>query len=162
MTLSPLAAVAAVALLFTAPAQAQAQSSPPEPQTVATSHSFDDLLGRLRDAIKANKMGIVAEACASCAAKGRGVEIPGNAVVMAFRNDFAVRMLKVSIPAGIEAPLRFYVTEEADGTAMLRYPMPSAVFAPYGGAELQAMAAELDTIWQQISRDAVGQNAVRK
>lgn len=160
MTLSPLAAVAAVALLFAAPAQAQ--SSPPEPQTVATSHSFEDLLGRLRDAITANKMGIVAEACASCAAKGRGVEIPGNAVVMAFRNDFAVRMLEASVPAGIEAPLRFYVTEEPDGTAMLRYPLPSAVFAPYGGAELQAMAAELDTIWQRISQDAVGQNTVEK
>ena len=35
---------------------------------------------------------------------------------MVFRNDYAVRMLQASVPAGIEAPLRLYVTENADGT----------------------------------------------
>jgi uncharacterized protein (DUF302 family) len=65
-------------------------------------------------------------------------------------------MLEASVPSGIEAPFRFYVTENDDGTASLSYRLPSAVFAPYGSAELDAMAGELDQIWQKIVDDTVG------
>jgi uncharacterized protein (DUF302 family) len=77
-------------------------------------------------------------------------------VVGVYRNDFAVRMLEASVPAGIEAPIRFYMTENPDGTASLTYRMPSAVFAPYESADLDAMAAELDEIWQRIVADTIG------
>ncbi len=90
-------------------------------------------------------------------AASRGVTIPGNLVVGVFRNDYAVRMLEASVPAGIEAPLRFYVTENPDGTASLTYREPTAVFAPYGVSELDAMAAELDPIWQRIAEQATNQ-----
>jgi uncharacterized protein (DUF302 family) len=75
---------------------------------------------------------------------------------MVFRNDCAVRMLAASVPAGIEAPLRIYVTENADGRASLTYRTPSSVFAPYGSAELDAMARELDPIFESIVQDAAG------
>jgi uncharacterized protein (DUF302 family) len=65
-------------------------------------------------------------------------------------------MLEASVPAGIEAPIRFYIVENADGSASLSYQMPSAVFAPYGGADLDAMAQELDQIWQKIIDDTLG------
>jgi uncharacterized protein (DUF302 family) len=64
-------------------------------------------------------------------------------------------MLRASVPAGIEAPLRIYVTENADGTSRLTYRKPSAVFKPYGNAELDGMAAELDEIFAKIIGDAV-------
>lgn len=64
-------------------------------------------------------------------------------------------MLRASVPAGIEAPLRIYLTEQADGTSRLTYRKPSAVFKPYGSAELDEMAAELDVIFEKIVRDAV-------
>ena len=64
-------------------------------------------------------------------------------------------MLEASIPAGIEAPIRFYVTEQADGTAMLTYRTPSALFAPYGVAALDDMAAELDLIFALIVSDSM-------
>ena len=64
-------------------------------------------------------------------------------------------MLRASVPAGIEAPLRFYLTENADGTSRLIYRRPSDVFKPYGSAELDAMAAELDLIFSKIAKDAV-------
>jgi uncharacterized protein (DUF302 family) len=99
-------------------------------------------------------MGVVAMASASRTAAARGVTIPGNAVVMVFRNDYAVRMLEASVPAGIEAPLRIYVTENPDGTASLTWHRPSAVFAPYGNAALDAMARELDPIFEKIVREA--------
>lgn len=118
--------------------------------------SYEELLARLEQAVKANGMGIVAQASASRGAAARGVTIPGNAVVMVFRNDFAVRMLEASIPSGIEAPLRYYVTENPDKTATLRYRTPGAVFRPYRNAALDALAGELDVIFDKIARDAAG------
>lgn len=124
--------------------------------TIKTQLGFDALVSRVEKAVAANKMGLVAQASASRGAAARGVKIPGNAVLMVFRNDYAVRMLKASVPAGIEAPLRIYVTENADGTASLTYRRPSAVFSPYSSPALDEMAKELDVIFGSIVRDAGG------
>jgi uncharacterized protein (DUF302 family) len=126
-----------------------------DPATITTEKSFEELVDSVKGAVEANEMAVVTQACASCGAAKRGITIPGNMVIGVYRNDFAVRMLEASVPAGIEAPIRFYVTENADGTASLTYRMPSAVFAPYGSADLDAMAKELDLIWQKIVDDAV-------
>ncbi|MBZ0132384.1 MAG: DUF302 domain-containing protein [Rhodocyclaceae bacterium] len=101
-------------------------------------------------------MGLVASASASRGAAARGVKIPGNMVLMVFRNDYAVRMLAASVAAGIEAPLRLYLTENADGSTTISYVRPSAVFAPYGSAALDAMARELDPVFDKIVHDAAG------
>ena len=66
-------------------------------------------------------------------------------------------MLAASVPAGIEAPIRFYLTENADGTATLSYRRPGVVFAPYfegATADLKVVATELDTIFGQIAATA--------
>lgn len=125
-------------------------------RTLHSRLGFDALVARVEATIEKQKMGLVAKASASQGAAGRGVKIPGNAVLMVFRNDYAVRMLEASVPAGIEAPLRLYVTENADGTADLTYRAPSAVFAPYKNLKLDAMARELDPIFERIARDAAG------
>jgi len=65
-------------------------------------------------------------------------------------------MLQASVPAGVEAPLRLYVTENADGSATLSYRTPSAIFAPYGNAKLDTVAKELDPIFERIASDAAG------
>lgn len=129
-------------------------AAPDGTQSVTTPHSFADLQARLESAIDANGLVVVASASASRGAATRGVTIPGNLVLMVFRNDFAVRMLEASIPAGIEAPLRFYVTENADRSATLGWRTPSAVFAPYGNPQLDALGRELDAIFDAIVRDA--------
>jgi uncharacterized protein (DUF302 family) len=146
----------AFALLIATAAQASSKWPYPGTNVVKTSLSFDTLWQRLEAAVTANKMGIVTRASASRGAAGRDITIPGNAVIGVYRNDFAVRMLKASVSAGIEAPLRFYVTENADGTANLTYRTPSAVFAPYSSAELDVMARELDGIFAAIAREAAG------
>ena len=114
--LTPYAAFAALALGFAAPSRA---GELPGTQTLASPHEFAALVAKLEAAVTEHKMAVVAKASASQGAAARGVKIPGNAVIMVFRNDFAVRMLEASVPAGIEAPLRFYVTENADGKASL-------------------------------------------
>ena len=106
-------------------------------------------------AVEANGMFVVTRASASTGAEGRGIKIAGNIVLGVYRNDFAVRMLAASVPAGIEAPLRFYITENADGTATLTYRSPGAIFAPYESAALDEMAAELDAIWAAIVKQTV-------
>ena len=67
-------------------------------------------------------------------------------------------MLAASIPAGIEAPIRFYLTENADGTATLSYRTPSSVFGPYfdkAGADLKNVAEELDPIFAAIAAETL-------
>jgi len=121
---------------------------------IPTKQSFPTLVKRLDAAIKAHKMFAVTRASASIGAKRRGVSIAGNMVIGVYRNDFAVRMLAASVPAGIEAPIRFYIWQ-AKGGAVLSYRKPSVVFAPYGGGvKLKALAAELDVIFAGIARDA--------
>lgn len=148
----------ATLLLCVLPAMASADNPTPFPGTVviSTAHGYETLVERLLAAVRANDMGVVARASATAGAKSLGVTIPGNQVVMVFHPRFAVRMLKASVPAGIEAPLRYYVTENEDGTATLTYRKPTSVFSPYENAELDAMAHELDEIFARIATETAG------
>ena len=121
-----------------------------------TTYRFSVLEQRLVRAIADHNMGLVSRASASRGASARGVTIPGNAVLGIFRNDYAVRLLAASTAAGIEAPLRIYLTENVDGSATLRYRSPSAVFAPSANTELEGLARELDSVFTRIVADAVG------
>ena len=118
------------------------------------------LLERLLAAVPQEGLIVVTQAGPTGAARRRGIEIPENRVVGVFNNDFAVRILGTSTAAMIEAPIRFYVTEDADGSATLSWKTPSHVFAPYadeGGPELAAAAEELDGLFEAIAARALGQ-----
>lgn len=143
-------------LLWSGAAAAQPAFPFPDARVEPTRFAFAELVQRLERAIEASNMRLVSRASASVGAAERGLTIPGNAVIMVFRNDYAVRMLEASLAAGIEAPIRYYVTANADGTATLSWRPPSAVFAPYRSAALDAMAAELDPIFARIAADAIG------
>jgi len=145
--------VLAAGLLAAAAAHAQA---PEGMRSVPTRYAFDALLERVERAVGQNGLGVVAIASASRGAASRGVKIPGNAVVMVFRNDIAVQMLSASVAAGYEAPLRIYVTEGADGHAALSYRVPSALFAPYRNAKVDQLARKLDAMLAKIVKDAAG------
>lgn len=153
-TLRNTTAVLAIGVAAFSPFAVQAAGLP-ELREVTTRQSFDSIVQRLEKSIADNKMGLVAQASASKGAANKGIKIPGNAVLMVFRPDFAVRMLNASVPAGFEAPLRIYVTENADGTTSVSYRTPTVVFSPYGNKELDALAKELDPIFERIVGDAV-------
>ena len=152
--------LALILSLLAAPVFAQdvADLTPREGWAVhATVHDFDTLVERTRQAIRDNGLAVVTQAGPTGAAANRGIEIPGNRIIGAFNNVFAVRILRLSTAAMIEAPLRVYVTENADGSATLSYKLPSAVFAPYmdeAGPDLAAAAAELDAIFAEIASGA--------
>ncbi len=142
--------------LATLPARADNPAPYSGTQVIDTGKPFDGIVDSLKAAAHANGMGIVAEACATCGAKAIGVTIPGNRVIMIFNPHFAVRMLAASEEAGIEAPLRLYVTEQPDGSAKLTYRLPTAVFGAYDNDKLDEMAAELDTIVAKIVAESQG------
>lgn len=121
-----------------------------------TAKPFDALVDHTRAAAKAGKMAVVTMAGPTDAAANRGITIPGNRVIGLFNNDFAVRTLRLSTAAMIEAPIRVYVTENSDGTATLSYKLPSAVLAPYmaDAPDLAAVAAELDAAFAAVTAAA--------
>nr|WP_067288176.1 DUF302 domain-containing protein [Marinobacterium profundum] len=143
----------AAALMIFSLSSLQAQAAD-EVRRIDSAQSFAQLAERLAAAVTANKMVVVTQASASKGAASRGITIPGNLVVGVYRNDYAVRMLEASMAAGIEAPLRFYLTENADGSTSLSWATPSSTFAPYASPALDEMALELDDVFAAIARDA--------
>ncbi len=122
-----------------------------------TPHDYGTLVARVDAAVAASPIDVVTRASATLGAESLGETIPGNMVVGVYGPTFAVRMLDASIAAGIEAPLRLYLTEGADGTATISYELPSFVFRPYfadGGEALERLATELDTILARIAERA--------
>ena len=140
--------------LFLASTAAQADPKAREGWKVhPTPYAYKELIDRVKAATKANKMGVVTQAGPTGAAKNRGITIPGNRVIGVFNNKFAVEMLAASESAMIEAPVRFYVTEQPDGTATLSYKTPSLVFAPYANdsPEVMKIAERLDQVFAAIA-----------
>jgi uncharacterized protein (DUF302 family) len=124
---------------------------------IPTAKDHATLLADLRAAVNANGLAVVTEAGPTAAASARGITIPENRVVGVFNNDFAVQILATSTAAMIEAPVRFYVTGNPDGTATLAWKTPGHVFAPYlddGGDRLRALSEDLDTIFESIATEA--------
>jgi uncharacterized protein (DUF302 family) len=147
-----------LALIVSLGLPAQAEIAPrPGWVVISSDKTHAELLTDLTTAVKANKMGVVTQAGPTATARNRGINIPENRVVGVFNNDFAVRVLATSTAAMIEAPIRFYVTENPDKTATLSYKTPSFVFAPYapeGGAPLAQLAQDLDAIFATIAEAA--------
>ncbi len=148
------------ALAAMVPLSLQAQAVEPRDGWAvhASAKSYDDLIAAVKAAAQPAGLGVVTEAGPTGVALSRGIEIPGNRVIGLFNNDFAVRILGMSTAAMIEAPIRMYVTELEDGSAMLSYKRPSFVFAPYvdeAGEELAAAAAELDERFATVAEAAV-------
>lgn len=127
-------------------------------ESLDSPRSYESLLKSVKNATEASELNVVTEAGPTVAAKKRGVNIPGNCVIGIFNNDVAVRVLKLSEAAMIEAPMRMYVTENEDGTANLSWKRPSFILSPYleeGGEELAAIGAELDAVFEAIGKSAV-------
>ena len=160
MRLSIIAALFTSLAFFASIAHAENLTERPGWSVTKTGYDYPTLVKRVNAAAAANKIGIVTRASATVgAAKVLKKKIPGNMVVGLYHPRFAIPMLEASVAAGIEAPIRVYITENDDGTATLSYKTPSTVFAPYmseGGDKLKKLAAELDTLFAAIAKQASG------
>jgi uncharacterized protein (DUF302 family) len=126
----------------------------PYPGTISwpTDYSFHDLVGRLQKSVAANGMTVLAVA----SAQHRSVSIPANATLLVFRNDYAARIVEADVIAGMEAPIRLYVTEGANRKASVTYRTPSSILALYDNPKLDELAVELDQVFAKIIDDAIG------
>ena len=86
-----------------------------------TGRNYAELIERVDAAVAESPLNVVTRASATVGAKSLGQNIPGNMVVGVFAPQFAIRLLDASVAAGIEAPLRLYITEDPNGTATLSY-----------------------------------------
>lgn len=145
----------AVLLLLALPAAAF--DAPPGWRALPGAQGYAATLDAVRAAVGRAPIAIVTTASASDGAAMQGHAIPGNRVFGLFRNDYARRMLAASVAAGIEAPIRLYVTEDPGGAVTLSWIPPSVVWEPYmaeGGAALRDLAAELDAVFETLAADA--------
>lgn len=150
--------IAAVFLVITTHAAFAEMQERPGWVVLATSHDYATLAERVKTAAARQKLGVVSQASATVGAKQvLNKTIPGNTVIGLYHPRFAVPMLEASIAAGIEAPIRVYVTENADKTATLSYKKPSHVFSPYmdeGGEGLKTLATQLDLLFDTLATEA--------
>lgn len=150
--------VTAAGLMATIPPASAEIAARPGWVITPTTHKYVELTQLVANAARRQKIGVVGVASATVGVQAALNEtIPGNMVIGLFHPRFAKRTLAASIPAGIEAPIRIYITENPDGTATLSYKKPSFVFAPYmeeGGADLKALAEELDALFDALVKDA--------
>ena len=149
--------LAILALALSTPARAENAAPSDGMVTVATGKPFARFAEAMAmaETIAGNGFNTIGIACADCGIKKAfGETVAGNRVFLFFRPDYARRMLAASVAAGIEAPIRVYATEAADGTATVTYRRPSAVFGAYRVPDLAAMGRELDDHVARIVADA--------
>lgn len=131
----------------------------PDWKTYFSDKDFATLEADLKAAIKASELHVVTQASPTEAARRRGISVPDNKVIGVFNNVYAVDVLSLSTAAMIEAPIRFYLTGNKDGTATLSYIPPSRIFAPYvpeAGDRLDHLSRGLDQIFADIAEQAAG------
>jgi uncharacterized protein (DUF302 family) len=126
-------------------------------RVIVSDHSYWALITRLEAAIRKQKLRILTRASVRGAARQRKLKIPANMVIGAFSEDYTARILRANVAAGIEAPIRFYITRgQDDKTTTLWYRRPSWVLAPYdnGSGDMRTLATELDGVMETIVKQA--------
>jgi uncharacterized protein (DUF302 family) len=124
-------------------------------KSFTTGLSADDAVAALIGGIEAENMRVVAHINGQANAAKMGKEVPADQILEVFRPDYAIRVWNACKPAGHDIPLRIHVYEDGDNV-VVACRMPSDVFSPFGSAELDAIGAELDTVFENILAKAAG------
>jgi uncharacterized protein (DUF302 family) len=125
----------------------------PYPGTVslASSYSLADAVRRVEKAVRANGLTLVQTVNSG----GRGQT--AVSVILVSSSDYWGRILKVNQLAGMEMPIRIYVTDTGNRTSAVIYRAPSSIFALYDSPELDRIATDLDQVFAKIVDDAIGE-----
>jgi len=126
-------------------------------RAIVSDLSYWGVITRLEAAIKRRDLRIVSRESVRGADRQKKLGIPGNMVIGAFGDEYTTRILRANVAAGIEAPIRFYVTRDADEkTTTLWYRRPSWVLASYSdkSGALRAIGEELDRVMEAIAEEA--------
>lgn len=118
-------------------------------KTITSKLTADQAVERLTAAVAEVNLRVVAHINGQANAAKMGKTVPADQILEIFRPDFAVRVWAVCKAAGHDIPLRIHVYEEDDQTRVACR-MPSETFKPFASAGLDAIAAELDPLFEQI------------
>lgn len=118
-------------------------------KTIETALTPEQAVERLIAAIAEVDLRLVAHINGQANAAKLGKTVPADQILEVFRPDFAIRVWAACKPAGHDIPLRIHVYE-LDGRTKVACRMPGTVFAPFGSAELDAIGAELDPLFDSI------------
>jgi len=118
-------------------------------KTITSKLTADQAVERLTAAVAEVNLRVVAHINGQANAAKMGKIVPADQILEIFRPDFAVRVWAACKAAGHDIPLRIHVYEEDDQTRVACR-MPSDTFKPFASAGLDAIAAELDPLFEQI------------
>ncbi len=115
----------------------------------AVNLSVDDAAQKLLAAVAVYPMGLVAHANGQLNCAKKGITVPADQVLEIFRPDFAIKVWAADKTAGIDIPLRIHLYE-AGGISWVAYRPAADVFRPYANPALDAIAIDLDAIFNQL------------
>jgi uncharacterized protein (DUF302 family) len=118
-------------------------------KTLTSALDADATVERLKQAVDAAGLRVVAHINGQANARLIGKEVPADQILEIFRPDFALRVWAACKPAGIDIPLRIHVYDDA-GATRVACRLPSSVFAPFDSEPLAAIGAELDALFEGI------------
>ena len=118
-------------------------------KTVVTLLTAEEAVKVLLAAIESENMRVVAHINGQANAAKLGKTVPADQILEVFRPDFAIRVWEACKPAGHDIPLRIHVYEDGH-QVKVACRLPSTVFAPFDSAELDAIGADLDVIFNKI------------
>ena len=111
---------------------------------------FAQVSAALQRAVAAHKLTLVGISDVKKGALPKGPAIKGNQVVMVLRQDLLARLVKADPTAAFEAPMRFHVYENQNGTATVTYVKPSVLLRAYKNPEVRAVGEELDLVFTSV------------
>jgi uncharacterized protein (DUF302 family) len=117
--------------------------------TARSRYDFDTTNARLRSAIEAAGLWLVAEINPQLVLSRGGYAIPKTRQLLFFHPDYMVRLLAADARAIPEAPLKIVVVAVDDATVSLRGPRIDLALARYD--PLVALGAELAALVQRIA-----------
>lgn len=118
-------------------------------KTFTTNLSADEAVAALKSGIEETGMRLVAHINGQANARLIGEAVPADQILEVFHPSYAVRLWRVCKPAGYDIPLRIHVYEQ-DGDTHIACRMPKTVFAPYRCDALNAIAEELQGVFENI------------
>lgn len=139
----------ALALAMLALGSGAAMAHDPELIEVESAKSIEQAAAAIREGLEANKMMIVRQIHFHEMLGMVGIESERMLTFETFHPRFGKAIYENDKSAFLEPPLRIHL-RETDAGALVRYRLPSSVFAPYNG--LGAIGADLDAIFADVVR----------
>jgi uncharacterized protein (DUF302 family) len=121
---------------------------PPFHTVVFSVLDFDATVARLKEAIAAIDLWLIAEINPRLLLERAGYAIQATRQLLFFHPRYMVRLLAADPNALIEVPLKIVVMQMADGTVTVRHPDVRALLSRYVGTE--ALAEELAEISTEL------------